>query len=51
MFTNNLFCIFPGIFIKNTTFEEFEEFSKQIHKGLEIHYNDEKEIIDSNKIH
>ena len=39
-----LFCRFPGIFNKKTTFKEF----KEIHKEYEIQYNDEKGTIYSN---
>jgi len=37
-----IFCRFSGIFIKKTTFEEFEEICEQIHREQEIQYNDEK---------
>ena len=39
---------FSGIFIVKTTFEEFAENCEQIHRKLEIQYNDENEKIDSN---
>ena len=44
----HIFCRFPGNFIVKTTFEEFEEICKQIHKEHENQYINEKEIIDSN---
>ena len=46
--SQNVFCRFPGILIEKTTFEEQKEIYEQILKELEIHYNHEKEIIDSN---
>ena len=42
-----IFCRYFRILIEKTTFEEFVEICEQIHRELEIQYNDENEIIDS----